>query len=120
MSKQTKQDSALTPVTVQMPLAASMIGKKVLVRSRMEGVNAGIVKLADETGVVITEARRLWKHRPKDSSLSWYEGVAVSGLHKDSIVSGTVPEKVIIENYSMTLCSDEAFTSIMEQKPNES
>ena len=99
-------------------IASRMIGKPVLVRSRNEGINAGIVVLADETGVELRYCRRLYYHRPKDKNLSWYEGVAESGIDKDSKVSGTVDTKVIIEDYSMTKCTKEAFQSIMEAKPN--
>lgn len=74
-------------------LASRMIGKKVLVRSYNEGINAGVVVLADETGVELKDARRIYYHRPKDKSLSWYEGVAVSGLSDSSKVSGTVEKK---------------------------
>jgi hypothetical protein len=98
-------------------VASRMIGKPVLVRSHNEGINAGIVVLADDTGVELKDCRRIWYHKPKDSSLAWYEGVAVSGLHKDSKVSGTVSQKVIIEDYSMTRCEDSAYKSIMEH-PN--
>ena len=99
-------------------VATRMIGKNVIVRSRNEGINAGIVVMADETGVELANCRRIWYHKPKDKNLSWYEGVAQSGLSLDSKVSGTVDKKVIIEDYSMTECSREAFKSIMELKPN--
>ncbi|MEM6413161.1 MAG: hypothetical protein AAF720_00705 [Pseudomonadota bacterium] len=88
------------------------IGKYVIVRSRNEGINAGTVIDADETGVVLKDARRIWYHKPKDKSLSWYEGVAQSGLHKDSKLSGAVLEKVIAEDYSITLCTEIAQQSI--------
>lgn len=99
-------------------IASRMIGRKVLVRTRNEGLNAGIVVLADDTGVELKDCRRIWYHKPKDKNLSWYEGVAVSGIGDGSKVSGTVPTKVIIENYSMTVCGDDAFKSIMEITPN--
>ena len=99
-------------------IASRMIGKKVIVRSRNEGINAGIVVLADETGVELKDCRRIWYHKPKDKLLSWYEGVAVSGISEDSKVSCTVPRKTIIEDYSMTVCLDDAFISIMEATPN--
>jgi hypothetical protein len=99
-------------------LATRMIGKKVIVRTRNEGINIGIVVLADETGVELSNCRRIWYHRPKDENLSWYEGVAMTGLSDDSKVSGTVDRKIIIEDYSMTECADEAFSSIMEKTPN--
>ena len=99
-------------------VASRMIGKKVIVRSRNEGINAGIVVLADDTGVELSGCRRIWYHRPKDLKLSWYEGVAVTGLSDDSKVSGTVSKKIIIEDYSMTECTENAFKSIMEKIPN--
>lgn len=99
-------------------IASRMIGKPVIVRSRNEGINAGVVVLADETGVELKNCRRIWYHRPKDNSVSWYEGVAETGLDDRSKVSGTVAQKIIIEDYSMTLCQDDAFKSIMELTPN--
>ena len=97
-------------------IASRMIGKKVIVRSRNEGINAGIVVLADETGVELKSCRRLWYHKPKNKNLAWYEGVAESGISDDSKVSGTVDSKIIIEEYSMTKCNDEAFKTIMDCK----
>lgn len=95
------------------------IGKYVIVRSRNEGINFGKVKQADETGIIIEDARRIWHHRPKDKSLSWYEGVATSGVSKDSKLSNAVQSKVIIEDYSITICTDEATKSMIEAKSNE-
>lgn len=97
-------------------VAQSMIGKYVIVRSSNEGINAGTVKLADDTGVVLTDARRLWYHKPIDKNESWYEGVARTGVSSDSKLSGIVPEKAIVEKYSMTLVSDVAKVSIQEAK----
>ena len=99
-------------------VASRMIGKPVIVRSRNEGINAGIVVVADETGVELKDCRRIWYHKPKDKNLSWYEGIATSGISDDSKVSGTVSNKVIIEDYSMTLCDNNAFKTIMELTPN--
>lgn len=95
-------------------IADSMVGKYVIVRSMNEGVNAGFVERADETGVILLEARRLWYHKPADPALSWYEGVAVSGVSKDSKLSCPVERKAIIEDYSMTECTDVAKKSISE------
>ena len=116
-----RKDSVITnPVefTGEESIATRMIGKKVIVRSRNEGINAGVVVLSDETGVELKDCRRIWYHKPKDKALSWYEGVAVTGLSDDSKVSGTVSQKIIIEDYSMTECTDMAFDSIMEKTPN--
>ena len=117
-----RKDSQAEPEVVnwtgEESVASRMIGKFVIVRTRNEGINAGTVVIADETGVELRNCRRIYYHRPKDTSLSWYEGVAVSGLASASKVSGTVESKVIIEDYSMTLCCIEAEKSIMEMKPN--
>jgi len=97
---------------ISQPVAAAFIGKYVLVRSRNEGVNAGYVAAADDTGVVLKSARRLWYHEPQNKSVSWYEGVAVSGLSSESKVSAAVERKAIIEDYSLTECSEVAKQSI--------
>jgi len=96
------------------------IGKYVLVRSRNEGINAGYLKVADETGCVLSNARRIWYHKPKDNKTAWYEGVADNGLHSDSKISCEVSEKYIIEDYSLTVCTDEAAVSIQEKPSHES
>lgn len=99
-------------------VASLMIGKYVIVRSRNEGINIGEVELADNTGIILKNSRRLYYHRPKDTSLSWYEGVAMSGISDDSKVSGTVNKKVIIEDYSMTECSKDIYNQILTHTPN--
>lgn len=90
----------------------AMIGKYVIVRSRNEGLNAGYVEVADNTGVILKDAKRLWYHKPAVKTEAWYEGVANHGLSKDSKVSASVMRKVIIEDYSMTECTDIARQSI--------
>ena len=113
-----KQIAALFNSGQSSNLAASMVGKKVIVRSSNEGINFGEVVEADETGVILKGANRLWRHRPADKSMSWYEGVALSGLTSNSTTSPAVAQKAIIENYSMTICTDEAAKSIMEHTPH--
>lgn len=90
------------------------IGKYAIVRSRNEGINAGVVIAADGTGIVLGEARRIWYHRPADNGQSWYEGVANTGLRSDSKISAPVSEKIIVENYSITVCTADAEKSIRE------
>lgn len=90
----------------------NLIGKYVIVRSRNEGINAGYVETADETGIVLRNARRLWYHKPADQAVAWYEGVANSGLSADSKISTPVTHKAIIEDYSVTVCTDKAQQSI--------
>jgi hypothetical protein len=40
-------------------LFKDVIGQYVVVRSRNEGINAGYLEAADDTGCILTEARRL-------------------------------------------------------------
>lgn len=101
-------------------VASSMVGKYVIVRSRNEGLNAGYVEAADETGVILKDAKRLWYHKPAVKTEAWYEGVANHGLSKDSKVSGAVVRKVIVENYSMTECTEIARQSIETAVANAS
>lgn len=95
------------------------IGKKVIVRSRNEGINFGEVVACDATGIVLKNARRLWYHKPADTSQSWYEGVANTGVSSDSKLSAPVAEKAIIEQYGITVCSDVAIKSLEGAKANE-
>lgn len=95
------------------------IGKYVIVRSQNEGMNFGKVVEADETGIALADARRIWYHEPEDKSQVWYEGVANSGLGKDSKISSAVSMKVIVEDYSMTFCTDKAIKSLLEFKSHE-
>lgn len=104
--------------TGEQTVASIMIGKPVIVRSDNEGINIGIVELADDTGVVLKNCRRLYYHIPKDPKLSWYEGVAMSGLNVHSKVSGTVNRKVIVEKYSMIECKKEIYKEILAFIPN--
>ena len=100
-------------------ITQSMIGKYVIIRSRNEGINCGVVEVADETGVVLTDARRIWYHRPEDKKLSWYEGVAISGLASSSKVSPAVTRKAIIEDYSIIECNAVAEKSLREFASHE-
>ena len=117
--KKSEAKQSVINFTGEETVASTLIGKKVIVRSRNEGLVAGIVLLADETGIKLSNCRRLWYHKPLDEKLAWFEGVAISGISSDSKVSCTVVEKTIIENYSATICCDDAFDSIMELKPHE-
>jgi hypothetical protein len=95
-----------------------LIGKYVVVRSRNEGINAGYLEEADETGCILKECRRLWYHKPKVTTESWYEGVCNHGLSEDSKISGAVERKVIVEDYSIVECTDEAAKSIKGANPH--
>ena len=91
------------------------VGKYVICRSRNEGINAGKVMELDETGVILEDARRLYYHKPASKGLSWYEGVALEGISKDSKVGAAVT-KIIAEDYSLTICTKEAEKSIRGAK----
>lgn len=95
------------------------IGQYVIIRSRNEGVNAGTHVKADSTGCVLQQARRLWTHKPKDPKAAWYEGVSISGLSDDSKVSAAVDSKAILEDYSITPCTDIAAQSIINHPSHE-
>lgn len=87
------------------------VGKYVICRSVNEGVNAGFLVAADGTGCHLKDARRLKTHMPVEGA--WYESVALTGLnYNESVVSAPAPEKFIIENYSLTVCTEEAAKSI--------
>ena len=97
-----------------------LVGKYVIVRTRNEGINAGCLVAADETGCVLRQARRLYRPISKDTDLAWYEGVAVSGLHADkSICSGDVDKKIIMEDYSIITTTTVAEESIKNFTPNK-
>ena len=99
-------------------LTDKYIGKYVIIRSGNEGINAGFLKAADATGVVLKKARRLWYHKPSVVTECWYEGVANHGLSEDSRISAPVKVKVIIEDYSITPCTGKATKSIQAAKPH--
>jgi len=92
----------------------ALIGEFVLVRSYNEGVNSGTVVHVDASGIILENSRRLWKHAPKDPHMAWYEGVAMSGLDPESMLSPSVPVKAIREDYTAVVCTNIAMDSINE------
>ena len=109
--KWVREDSILAGSSDGVVKAA--VGKYCICRSYNEGLNAGVVVAADESGVVLKDARRIHYHKPADNAVAWYEGVALSGLHSSSRVAAPVT-KVIVEKYSLTECSTVAEKSIRE------
>jgi len=93
------------------PLVPDFSGRYVIVRTRNEGVNAGLVVENGAGFVHLKDARRLWKIIPPSSSEKWYEGVAKSGLGDGSQIS-IEAEKLISEDYSITVCTAAAEESI--------
>ena len=90
------------------------VGQYVICRTRNEGVNCGFVKELDETGVVLDKARRMWYHDTADNSC-WYEGISQNGPSDDTKLS-TSTEKLIVEDYSLTLCTDKAKEMLIDKK----
>lgn len=115
--KYIREVDVLETLSESSPLIARYVGKPVIVRNSCEGVNIGRLVAADGTGLIISGARRLWYHRPKNDQMSWYEGVSISGLSDDSKVSETVDFKIIVENYSLTSTSEEVYADILEKAP---
>jgi len=101
------------------PELGGAIGRYAIVRSYNEGVNAGVVISYNKDMIELSDCRRLWRHWPKDKKKSWYEGVAISGLDEKSQISIAVPTKIIVEKYSITICSKEAEQSIREFASHE-
>ena len=118
VSEETSTQDVSKPQTSDSDLLSGFIGKYVICRSRNEGINAGKVVRLDNTGVVLDDAQRLYYHKPLNKNLSWYEGVAQSGISPDSKVGAKVT-KVIIEDYSLTVCTEVAEKSIREAQVNE-
>lgn len=110
--------NAETPAPVQNGIFNRYVGKYVICHSGNEGVNAGKVIALDETGVVLEDARRLHYHKPINKNVSWYEGVAKTGIDSDSRL-GTAIEKIVVEDYSLTVCTPTAEESIRGAKDHE-
>jgi len=104
-----------TPSSPPTPEVPDFSGRYVIVRTRNEGVNAGLVVENGAGFVHLKNARRLWKIIPPSSSEKWYEGVALSGLGAESQIS-VESEKLISEDYSITVCSAAAEANIREFK----
>lgn len=90
------------------------VGKYVIVRTRNEGLNFGLVAAADETGVVLSGARRIHHHDAKaQNGGAWYEALANSGPAGRTHMSQAVADKVIVEDYSLTIVADAAVDSFL-------
>ena len=91
------------------------VGKWVICRSRNEGVNFGRVLHISHQMVVLADARRMHYFKSSSGAGEWYEQVSLDGkLASNSRLSAPASEKFICEDYSLTLCSDEAVKNIKE------
>lgn len=96
----------------QVGIDNGMTGRYVIVRCHDAGVHAGVLEAYNGRECVLTDARRMWYHRPAVETSSWYEGVANHGLAPDSKLSGTVARRHLTENCDIVLCTPVAEASI--------
>lgn len=95
----------------------SMIGKKVIVRSRTAGVHAGVVKsfLPGKQTITLIGAYRLWKYYTRDKSGS-VSDIAANGLKPNGghSIGARVPFVTITNPEGLEICgmTDEAFESV--------
>ena len=95
-------------------------GKYVISRSSNAGVIFGKITNMGDGFIELKNARRIWRPISNDKSLSWYEGVAVSGLCPEKgVISGKVRYKLIVEAYEVTSCSKSAIKKLKTHKSNE-
>lgn len=96
-----------------------MIGKKVIVRSNVAGVHAGIVKGLEGCTVVITDAYRLWRYYTRDKSGS-VSDVAANGLMegKPHHIGARLNSLCINNPTGLELAemTDEAYQSLVDWK----
>jgi len=83
---------------------ASVIGKKVIVRTYSAGVHFGTLAALDGKNATLTDTRRIW----------YWEGaftlsaIALDGLSKKSKLSVAVPELILTEAIEIIPVSDKA------------
>lgn len=90
-------------------------GKKVIVRSRLAGVHAGIVEKHEGNEVILKDAYRLWRvyTRDKNGSVS---DIAAKGLmkNKEHQIGAKLKSVTIVEPQGLELAemTDEAYESL--------
>ncbi len=96
---------------------SSLIGKKVIVRSNVAGVHAGIVEsfLPSKSTVTITGAYRLWRFYTRDKSGS-VSDIAANGLKPNGghSIGARLPSVTIVNPNGLELCemTDDAYASV--------
>lgn len=97
-----------------------MEGKKVIVRSNVAGVHAGIVEKLEGCTVVLKDAYRLWRYYTRDKSGS-VSDIAANGLisEKENQIGAKQIRTVINNPQGLELCemTDAAYESIAKTKP---
>lgn len=94
----------------------SLIGKKVIVRSNVAGVHAGIVQALEGTTVILKDARRMWKFYTRDKTGS-VSDIAAEGLKDgESHQIGALLKSVTIVNpqgLELSEMTDKAYESVI-------
>src|SRR6185503_13088834 len=95
----------------------SLVGKKVIVRSNVAGVHAGVVSsfMPSKSTVTLTGAYRLWRFQTRDKSGS-VSDIAANGLKKDGAhqIGARLASVTIVNPNGLELSemSDDAYASI--------
>lgn len=93
-----------------------LIGKKVIVRSNIAGVHAGIVEDFEGTTIVLKDARRLWRFYTRDKTGS-ISDVCANGLKENAEHQiGALLKSVTIVNpqgLEISEMSDKAYESVV-------
>ena len=112
----------LQPIVVNKTdkVSSVAIGKHVIVRSYNAGVHAGFCEAADETGIVLKGAIRLWYHKPQNNSSAWYEGVCRYGISEDSKTSIPKDRAIFVEKYEADIITEDVYNQIKAHKPQTS
>lgn len=96
-----------------------MIGKKVIVRSNVAGVHAGIVETLDACNITLKGAYRLWRYYTRDKSGS-VSDIAANGLKSNGDHQiGARLNTVYISNppgLEVSEMTDEAYQSLVDWK----
>lgn len=96
---------------------SDLIGKKVIVRSNVAGVHAGVVKSfqPSKSTITLTGAYRLWRFYTRDKSGS-VSDIAANGLKPNGghSIGAKLPFVTITNPNGLEICgvTDEAFASI--------
>ena len=105
------QLSTAAPATVCTSVAASLIGKYVVVRCQAAGVHAGVLENTDGRACLLSDARRLWRWRVPNGAPDFLSGVATHGLADDCKIGAPI-RVALTENCEIIECTAAAEKSI--------
>lgn len=106
--------NGVSSTTTKNSLSSFAIGKKVIVRTYSAGVFVGILKERSGKEVILENSRRIW---------SWSGAFTLSKIAEAGLSTAKMavvePEKLVTECIEVIICSDNAFTKLMEIKSHE-